>query len=74
MDNLDKLSQFIVSTHSRALQQRRMNTLGFFLPLGVALFFLADVLLYSFSLPSVFALILPLIVVCFMLNSLGHDK
>jgi len=74
MDNLDKLSQLIASTHYRALQQRRMNTLGFFLPLGVALFFLADVLLYSFSLPSVFALILPLIVLCFMLNSLGHDK
>ncbi len=74
MDNLDKLSQLIASTHYRALRQRRMNTLGFFLPLGVALFFLADVLLYSFSLPSVFALILPLIVLCFMLNSLGHDK
>ncbi len=74
MDNLDKLSQLIVSTHYRALRQQRMNTLGFFLPLGVMLFFLADVLLYSFCLPSVFALILPLIVLGFMLNSLGHDK
>lgn len=74
MDNVDKLSQLIATTHYRALQQRRVNTLGFFLPLGVALFFLADVLLYSLSLPSVFALILPLIVLCFMLNSLGRDK
>jgi len=71
---MDNLSQLIASTHYRALQQRRVNTLGFFLPLGVALFFLADVLLYSFSLPVVFALILPLIVLCFMLNSLGRDK
>ena len=74
MDNLDKLSQLIASTRYRALQQRRVNTLGFFLPLGAALFFLADILLYSFSLPSVFALILPLIVLCFMLNSLRRDK
>ncbi len=71
---MDSLSQLITNTARRALRQRSANTLGFFLPLGASVFFLAYSLIQAFSLPAWLSF-LPLVIVCgFLLNALRQEK
>ena len=71
---MDSLSRLFTATARRVLWQRSANTLGFFLPLGIAVFFLGYRLIRAYSLPSGFAFLPPLVVVGFLLRSLRQGK
>ncbi len=71
---MDSLSQLLTATARRVLWQRSANTLGFFLPLGIAVFFLGCSLLLAYSLPIGFAFLPPVIVFGFLLESLRQEK
>ncbi len=71
---MDSLSQLLTATARRVLWQRSANTLGFFLPLGIAVFFLGYSLLLACSLPIGFAFLPPVVVFGFLLQSLRQGK
>lgn len=71
---MDSLSQLFAATARRVLWQRSANTLGFFLPLGIAVFFLGYSLILACSLPSGFAFLPPVVVFGFLLKSLRQGK
>ena len=71
---MDSLSHLFTATARRVLWQRSANTLGFFLPLGIAVFFLGYSLILACSLHVGFAF-LPLVAVFgFLLKSLRQGK
>ena len=71
---MDSLSQLFTATARRVLWQRSANTLGFFLPLGITVFFLGYSLLLACSLPIGFVFLPPVIVFGFLLQSLRQEK
>ena len=71
---MDSLSQLFTATARRVLWQRSANTLGFFLPLGIAVFFLGYCLILAWALPVGFAFLPPLVVFGFLLKSLRQGK
>ena len=71
---MDSLSQLFAATARRVLWQRSANTLGFFLPLGIAVFFLGYSLILVCSLPIGFAFLPPVVVFGFLLQSLRQGK
>ena len=71
---MDSLSQLFAATARRVLWQRSANTLGFFLPLGIAVFFLGYSLILACSLPIGFAFLPPVVVFGFLLQSLRQGK
>ena len=71
---MDSLSQLFTATARRVLWQRSTNTLGFFLPLGIAVFFLGYSLILAYALPIGFAFLPPLVVFGFLLESLRQGK
>lgn len=71
---MDSLSQLFTATARRVLWQRSANTLGFFLPLGIAVFFLGYSLILAGALPIGFAFLPPLVVFGFLLQSLRQGK
>ncbi len=71
---MDSLSQLFAATARRVLWQRSANTLGFFLPLGIAVFFLGYSLSLACSLPIGFAFLPLLVVFGFLLQSLRQGK
>ena len=71
---MDSLSQLFAATARRVLWQRSANTLGFFLPLGIAVFFLGHSLILACSLPIGFAFLPPVVVFGFLLQSLRQGK
>lgn len=71
---MDSLSQLLTNTTRRMLRQRSANTLGFFLPLGIAVFFLMSSPIRAFSLPAWLAFLPPVIVFGFLLSALRQEK
>ena len=71
---MDSLSHLFATTARRVLWQRSANTLGFFLPLGIAVFFLGYGLALACSLPIWVSFPLPVIVFGMLLNSLRQEK
>ena len=71
---MDSLSHLFAATARRVLWQRSANTLGFFLPLGIAVFFLGYGLVLACSLPIWVSLLPPVIVFSVLLNSLRQEK
>ena len=71
---MDSLSQLFTATARRVLWQRSANTLGFFLPLGIAVFFLGYCLVLACALPGGFSFLPPLVVFGFLLQSLRRGK
>lgn len=49
---MDSLNALIADTTRRARRQKRANALGFFLPLGVAVYFLGSSVVWSFGWPT----------------------
>ena len=71
---MDSLSHLFATTARRVLWQRSANTLGFFLPLGIAVFFLGYGLVLACSLPIWVSFLPPVIVFGVLLNSLRQEK
>ncbi len=71
---MDSLSQLFTATARRVLWQRSANTLGFFLPLGIAVFFLGYCLILACALSIGFSFLPPLVVFGFLLKSLRQGK
>ncbi len=71
---MDSLSQVLTATARRLRWQRSTNTLGFFLPLGLAVFFLGYGLVLAYALPSGFSLLPPTVVCGFLLRALRQEK
>ena len=71
---MDSLSHLFATTARRVLWQRSANTLGFFLPLGIAVFFLGYGLVLACSLPIWGSFLPPVIVFGVLLNSLRQEK
>lgn len=71
---MDSLSHLFATTARRVLWQRSANILGFFLPLGIAVFFLGYGLVLACSLPIWVSFLPPVIVCGVLLNSLRQEK
>ncbi len=71
---MDSVARLFTATAHRLRRQRVANTLGFFLPLGIAVFFPGYRLILAYALPLGFAF-LPLgVVFAFLLKSLRQGK
>ena len=71
---MDNLSRLIANTARRAFRQRSINALGFFLPLGIALFFLAYSVVRIAALPVWLSFLPPVVVLGFLLKVLLQEK
>ena len=71
---MDSLSHLFTTTARRVLWQRSANALGFFLPLGIAVFFLGYRLILAYSLPIGFSFLPSVVVFSFLLKSLRQGK
>ncbi len=71
---MDSLSHLFTTTARRVLWQRSANALGFFLPLGSAVFFLGYGLVLACSLPIGLSFLPPVVVFSFLLQSLRQEK
>ena len=71
---MDNLSHLFTTTARRVVWQRSANALGFFLPLGIAVFFLGYGLVLACSLPIGVSFLPPVIVCGFLLHSLRQEK